>query len=355
MKKVVIAGFSNCKQKNITGVPRVFREIILRLDKMIAGTDLTIEYAVSEGAENRIVALDELHNIKPIIFPKKKFSLISSIFTLPKYLRREHAVGISLDFNVIRHRGFVASLPDIRPAVYRQYDSRRHYFVFNHFTVPIIKKYSSFIITDSDYQKDLIAKYLAYPLDRIKTVYLGWEHMNDLVADENIFTRFPTIKSQQYFYTLGSVAPHKNYRWVYEVAKRNPNHLFVVAGRNDTNFFDGQEKLLNVVYTGYVSDAENKALMTHCRAFLLPSKFEGFGLPPLEALACGAPICLARATCLPEIYGDCAHYFDPDDYNVDLDKLLSEPVNNPQVVLQKYSWDNTARAWYDIIKSVAKE
>lgn len=66
--------------------------------------------------------------------------------------------------------------------------------------------------------------------------------------------------------------------------------------------------------------------MKHCRLFLHPAVFEGFGIPPLEALALGAPIALAKASCLPELYGDTARYFDPYDYEVDLDALAARPV-----------------------------
>ena len=83
--------------------------------------------------------------------------------------------------------------------------------------------------------------------------------------------------------------------------------------------------------------------MKHCKLFLHPAVFEGFGIPPLEALALGAPIALANATCLPELYGDTARYFDPYDYDTDLDRLAAQPVAAPDEVLQKYSWDRTAQ------------
>ena len=103
------------------------------------------------------------------------------------------------------------------------------------------------------------------------------------------------------------------------------------------------------------SDAENAALMKHCKLFLHPAVFEGFGIPPLEALALGAPVALANATCLPELYGDTARYFDPYDYDVDLDALAAQPVAAPDEVLKKYSWDKTAEFWLHEMEKYAKQ
>ena len=133
---------------------------------------------------------------------------------------------------------------------------------------------------------------------------------------------------------------------------------FVVAGGKDLRAFGDDTEAKdthNVFYPGYVSDAENAALMKHCKLFLHPAVFEGFGIPPLEALALGAPIALANATCLPELYGDTARYFDPYDYDTDLDKLAAQPVAAPDEVLQKYSWDKTANFWLHEIEKYAKQ
>ena len=75
----------------------------------------------------------------------------------------------------------------------------------------------------------------------------------------------------------------------------------------------------------------------------------------LEALALGAPVALANATCLPELYGDTARYFDPYDYDVDLDALAAQPVAAPDEVLKKYSWDKTAEFWLHEMEKYAKQ
>ena len=204
----------------------------------------------------------------------------------------------------------------------------------------------------------LISEKLGIPLDKIGITYNGWEHMKNVTPDESIFDKMPGVKKGEYFYALGSLAKHKNFKWIREVARRSPDKTFVVAGGKDLRAFgdDAEAKdTHNVFYPGYVSDAENAALMKHCKLFLHPAVFEGFGIPPLEALALGAPVALANATCLPELYGDTARYFDPYDYDVDLDALAAQPVAAPDEVLKKYSWDKTAEFWLHEMEKYAKQ
>ena len=95
--------------------------------------------------------------------------------------------------------------------------------------------------------------------------------------------------------------------------------------------------------------------MERCKAFILPSYYEGFGLTPLEALSAGAPVIVSNAASLPEIYGGAAHYIDPYNNDVDLDALLKEPVEPPQAILEKYSYDKSADEVYDLIADYLKE
>ena len=105
----------------------------------------------------------------------------------------------------------------------------------------------------------------------------------------------------------------------------------------------------NVLFVGFVTDAEHKALMMNAKAFVHPSKLEGFGIPPLEALAMGVPIVVASASCLPEVYGKCAHYIDPDNSDVNLDLIADEAVESAEILLKKYTWDNVAKRWYRLL------
>ena len=100
---------------------------------------------------------------------------------------------------------------------------------------------------------------------------------------------------------------------------------------------------------GYLSDAEVMALEMKAKAFIFPSYFEGFGLPPLEALSCGGKIIISNSSCLPEIYGNTAWYIDPDKPNVNLDELMKNPVEKPDSILERFTFMNTARKIHEAI------
>jgi glycosyltransferase involved in cell wall biosynthesis len=195
--------------------------------------------------------------------------------------------------------------------------------------------------------------------NRITVIYSSWNHFKTIDTDYSVFDIFPTLSQKQFYFSLGSISKRKNIRWIIEYASRHPDLYFVVSGTSlPTTQIEGLTNNTgpgNILFLGYLDDSKVKALMKRCKAFILPSYYEGFGLTPLEALSCGAPIIIANAASLPEIYGKTAHYIDPFDTNVDLDKLLMEPVENPGEILKKYSYDTAARQVYELIREVQSQ
>lgn len=107
----------------------------------------------------------------------------------------------------------------------------------------------------------------------------------------------------------------------------------------------------NVLFTDFVSESELRWLYENCEAYVFPSLSEGFGLPGLEAMIHGAPVVSSEATCLPEIYEDAAHYFDPTDTQAMADAinevitdkdLRSRLIEAGKTQAAKYSWQTTA-------------
>jgi glycosyltransferase involved in cell wall biosynthesis len=152
---------------------------------------------------------------------------------------------------------------------------------------------------------------------------------------------------------LGSLSKRKNIKWILDYALTHPETLFAISGTSlSTVKVNELENGIpqNIILPGYLDDSKVKALMEKCKAFILPSYYEGFGLTPLEALSCGAKIIVAKAASLPEIYGSAAHYIDPFNTDVDLDELLCEPVEKPDEILAKYSYDTASEQVYKLIK-----
>lgn len=348
MNPIVINGTVLCDP--ITGIPRYVYETVVRLDRLLEGSGLDVRIAYRD--DGRPIHLPPLKNIR--LVPLKAVRYFYNMAVLPAYLRRSHAFFVGLASDMLMTRRSVVVLHDIRPLVM---DTDRGFFRFKFWVHCLSAKwFARRVFTVSEDQRRLISEKLGIPRDRIGVTYNGWEHMRAVKPDMRIFDKLPGVQPGGYFYALGSMAKHKNFRWVREVARRNPDKVFVVAGGKDLRAFgdDAQARdTQNVFYPGYVSDGENAALMQHCKLFLHPAVFEGFGIPPLEALALGAPVALARATCLPELYGDAARYFDPYDYDVNLDALLAQPVAPPDAVLEKYSWDKTAAFWFGEIQKYA--
>jgi glycosyltransferase involved in cell wall biosynthesis len=160
------------------------------------------------------------------------------------------------------------------------------------------------------------------------------------------------VKKGEYYFSLGSLSKRKNVKWIIKYARKNPDSIFAISGVSlHTVKVNELNKGIppNIILLGYLDDSKVKELMENCKAFILPSYYEGFGLTPLEALSCGAQIIIANAASLPEIYGNTAHYIDPFNTNVDLDALLNEPVEKPDAILAKYSYDISARKVYNLI------
>ncbi len=350
MRPIVINGTVLCDP--ITGIPRYVYEVVTRLDALLEGTGLDVRLAYRD--DDRPLHLPPMKNIR--VVPLRAVKYFYNMAVLPRYLKANGAFYLGLASDVTLQRDSVVVLHDIRPLVM---DTDRGMFRFKFWVHCLsVKAFAKRVYTVSYDQRELISRRLGIPKERIGVTYNGWEHMQRCPADESIFDRLPGVKKGEYFYALGSMAKHKNYKWIREVARRNPDKTFVVAGGKDLRAFGDDTEAQdthNIFYPGYVQDGENKALMQHCKAFLHPAVFEGFGIPPLEALSQGAPILLSNASCLPELYGKTARYFDPYDYEVDLDALLAQPVEPAGEVLEKFSWDRTAAFWLEELKKYAQE
>ena len=212
------------------------------------------------------------------------------------------------------------------------------------------KKRMSFVTVSQNSRNDLIDLY-GIPEDRIHVIGNGWEHMRDVQPDLGVFERLGISPHDRFCFSLGTGEKHKHMDWVIRIAEINPEYTFLISGGEPSRF--GMDVPDNVKSAGFLTDGEIKALYQHCSAFLQPSWYEGFAIPPLEALSAGAQIVISNNSCFPEIYGATGHYIDPARYDYRIDDLLAEPVDTPEAVLAEHTWAKAGEQMYALLERLA--
>ncbi len=180
-----------------------------------------------------------------------------------------------------------------------------------------LAKRSLVLFTPSAFSRERLALNLRIPAGRFVVVPLGADHLDHVEADDTVLERH-ALRPGAYLLAVGSANPTKNHAALVDAFARLPRDVggqLVIVGARNEQVFAGDAAIdpPGVLRVGALDDAPLKALYRHARALVFPSIYEGFGLPPLEAMACGCPVAAAHAASIPEVCGDAALYFDPHD------------------------------------------
>lgn len=322
-----------------TGIDRYAYQLLQELDKICAGLDIAV--LVPANAKE----VPQYRNIRVIVLKRTRF-WTQLVFGPYAALHGRIPINLCNEVSLLAGKGIVclhdvcyAESADVFPCV-KDFPAEEKAW-FCRIYQRICRKAKQ-MITVSEFSKERIHTILHVPKEKITVIGNGWQHFEQIVPDEAVFERYPQLVKKEYFFTLTSVNRNKNLEWVLAAAKENAQIQFAVTGRNlDKRVgFSGYP---NVTYIPNASDEAVKALMKHSRAFVFPSYYEGFGIPPLEALSTGTQVIVSRTASLPEIFGGTAHYIEPDNPKVDLEALLKQPTAAPDQVLARYSWENAAK------------
>ncbi|MDJ0919667.1 MAG: glycosyltransferase family 1 protein [Henriciella sp.] len=182
--------------------------------------------------------------------------------------------------------------------------------------LPAIGKRAKRVLTVSDYSKDQLAAFGIADRDKISVIHNGIDHVERVIADKNILSKM-MVTPQSYCVGLANTQKHKNLGVVID-AFRKPDmaaqKLVLFGGATGEDFAQaGIPVPDNVIFAGFINDDQMRTLLEHALAMVFPSRTEGFGLPPLEAMFLGTPAICAPCGALPEVCGDAAIYADPDD------------------------------------------
>lgn len=334
--------------QRVSGIQRYSIELLAELDKILSPGEL--EIVVPQG-----VKTPEYQNIRVVPFGSHSGMLWEQI-DYPRYLRRNGRKGLCT-CNVIPLFGFsgMAVVHDVcyraRPDFYTDARSRLS-AAWHRLQYRVIAKKAEHIITVSQFSRTELHRYYGVDLERISVIPNAWQHMQRTQPDPAVFEKWTALRPGEYYFSMSNLLKNKNFPWVLRAAKARPDTVFAIAGGGNLAKAAGEmglENLPNVQYLGYVSDGEAKTLMANCKAFLFPTLYEGFGIPPLEAIACGAPrVVVSDTPCMREIYGGHADYIDLSSNLGDVDDIISG--RDAAGVLARYSWAKSAQMLADLLR-----
>ncbi|MFH1255605.1 MAG: glycosyltransferase family 1 protein [bacterium] len=222
------------------------------------------------------------------------------------------------------------------------------------------------ILTVSEYTKQAIIEQFKINPGKITAIYEG---VADLTPGQA--AKGETPFKQPYLLYVGNAYPHKNLEGLIKIFSKinenSPNLKLILVGKNDY-FYDRLKQYAknfskNIIFPGYIPDNELGALYENGLIYIFPSFYEGFGLPPLEAMSRGLPVVSSNKTCLPEILGQAALYFNPED-ETDMENKIKQAIADGQLrenlrikgyeQAKKYSWKNCAAETFEIYKDSVK-
>lgn len=272
-------------------------------------------------------------------------------------------------FNLPKRVKRITMIHDLTPITLPQYH-RWHSAQLQRWFLPGILQKADLILSNSQSTTQAIIDYQSDVKSHITTIPLGVEsrfkptHQPEVLAAYGI--------TEPFWLYMGTLEPRKNLMLLLnayqQYRKSGGTTKLVLAGGMGWKMNAFREALevhpfrSNIIATGFVPDAHQPALYSHCRAFVYPSLQEGFGLPVAEAMACGAPVITTNVSSIPEVGGEVALYMGTSGVDelvaywqrLDADNDWRQTLS-AQGVQQatRFSWDTYAAAWWQAVKKLA--
>lgn len=334
--------------RSTTGVDRYAREIVNALDSIVEPGFATIAVPAFSQVKEPL----ELSNISITSCGTHSGHAWEQV-DLARFCRRYGATCVSLCNSAPIFNTGIVCIHDVN-AIVNPSNFNWKFDAWYRFMNSRITRNASAIITVSEFSKREISRLYPCAAGKIVVAPPAWQHMNRVRVDQNALTNYG-LRRRGYWFAMSSLAANKNLKWLVETALLNPGETIVIAGGLNSKVFadSGIPESENVKYLGYVTDEEAKALMEGCKGFLFPTFYEGFGLPPMEALSVGAPLAVVSDTdVMHEVYGEAVAYVDPSKPFERLDSLSRcRPSSNS--LLDRYSWMSSAEDVLSLMRSVA--
>lgn len=333
----------------LSGVQRTAYEMVLAIDSLLENNQ--IDRALHSYT---VIYSGEIINsiaLKHITLLKKgwlKGNLWEQL-ELPLYSRRCMLLSMCSISTLFKSRQIVV-IHDASFFINKQFFSAG-FRIWYKLAIPLLGKIAAHIITVSEFSKNELNTYGGISKNKVTVIYNAADHILRFGAPSKLFeNKINALKP--YCLAVSNLAANKNFTRLGEAIKATDFKDFnmLIAG-GSMNTLNAAAPTDLSTYLGYVSNEELSYLYKHASLFLFPSLYEGFGIPPLEAMISGCPVLASGTSSLPEVLQDAAAYFNPysvDDMTVQINALLSNQPKLDQLKLNgyrqaaRYSWSKSA-------------
>ncbi len=345
-----------------SGIGRYISHLLNELQKI----DKKNQYIVLLQKKNFDLWNPVQPNFSKLLADYRHFSLREQIhFCLFLYRLRPDLVHFTnMNHPVLYFRKRILNVHDLTLVDYKNVRSSKLAYEIKYWAFRFVLRHgiytSQAVITISNYVRGrILSKYSV----RARRFFLTYPSVDVLAVKVKPYQ--PMVNKKFLLY-VGAAYPFKNLERLAEafntISKTNKELSLIIVGKHDDFYksliYKIKDKGNNsIIFTDFIADNQLAWLYKHAEAFVFPSLSEGFGLPGLEAMAYGLPVISSSATCLPEVYGNAAHYFNPNDSG-DMAKKIMEVVENKKLrqslvnlgahQVKKYSWRRMAEQTLDI-------
>lgn len=345
----------------ITGIERTIIELLKQFNKIeVDQKEVEFVFLAHKNFKKNIEQMEILKD-KRIVYTPFNNRIINDQFWIP-YISKKEKIDLmyftTLGPSIFYNMPFMIHVHDAIPWLFESTLSKGMKLYYKPcLEIAFKKKKLKKVTTVSKHSKEDLKSLFKFKDEDINVVYNGVSNLDDISisANNNIGKN---ILNSKFIMSIATIEPRKNLQALInafeKLATEDSEIKLVLVGRKGWN---ESVKVRNefkerVVTTGFISDFELKSLLQKTQAFILPSYYEGFGLPVLEAMKYGAPCIISNNSSLPEVGGDAAIYFDPHNYNEIYKKikivlgdsiLQNEMVKKGEERIKTFTWEITMK------------
>jgi len=374
MYKVLINGL--LLNDKFAGV-QYYAENLIKALSVANNQSLEVNVLLSKNYKGNLKASNILNIDNLLIDTSNRIQRITfEHFRLAKYYKQHHfqlyhAPGYILPY--FWNSPSVVTIHDLIALEYPEFCQRESVIYFNLFLPRSIKKATKIIAVSNKVKNDIINHFRILP-DKIEVIYHGIDERYKKNQSEDILTRIRNKYQlpKQFLLFVGNIEPKKNLERLidafYQLKQQTEiKHKLVLVGKNGWKYkslYDSIYRLKldsEILFTGYVPQEDLPSIYSLADIFVFPSLYEGFGIPPLEAMACETPALVSNQGALPEITGNNCLQVNPYDVN-DIAKgiytlltnecLKKKMIENCKKWIKDFTWERAANQTMQVYEEV---